>query len=122
MCPRYNRYGVSTNPLNGIALINGCDQSGNSGNGTNIPEKINTNPNVSCVIPSPAIVHSIVTFRNVVIALLKTIAAHIEIMNAAPAATVAGGAIPITMNAKANKGIDRISMGAVRQASARLIQ
>ena len=77
----------------------GCDQSGYNGNGTNIPEKIKTSPNVSCVTPSPVIVHNIVTFKNVVIVLLNRMAAHIETKNAAAAAQETGGDMPITTDA-----------------------
>ena len=49
---------MSANPRNGRAFRSGWSQSGNSGNGTIIPEKISIAAGASREMPSPEIVQS----------------------------------------------------------------
>lgn len=109
-------------PLNGKRFITGCDHSGNSGNGTNIPENAFTNARMIIATPSLDIVHSMVMFRNVVIALLSSTAAMSVMTNEAAAAIDAGGCNDINAAAKSMIGITRSATGAVCPAIARVYQ
>src|SRR5262245_8193759 len=82
---------MSTRPANGWAKRVGCAQSGNSGSGMTMPERMMTRELVTTLIPCPEIVHTTEMLSRVVIADDSRTTATIETANNARASKLGGG-------------------------------
>src|SRR5262249_32269764 len=115
-----------TSPASGWKKSTGCAQSGNSGSGITMPERMSTRELVITLMPWPEIVHTTEILSRVVIADDKTTTAAIESTNRASASKLGGGrkdqsSSPANSNraeVTTRRGTDRRSVPAVRQAIA----
>src|SRR5262245_36775730 len=121
---------MSTRPASGWTNSTGCAQSGNSGSGMTMPERMRTRELVITLTPWPEIVHTTEMLSRVVIADDRWTTATIESTNSTKASKLGGGRndqAPSPTNANATdvttrRGIERNSVAATRHAIARANQ
>src|SRR3977135_3096738 len=121
---------MSTRPANGWTKSAVRAQSGNSGSGMTMPERMMTRELGTTLIPCPEIVHTTEMLSRVVIADDNRTTTTIESTNSARASKLGGGrndqspspASSNTADVTMSRGIERRRVAAARHAIARVNQ